>query len=231
MENYLVIGGSSGIGEAIVSLLSKKKESNVLATYNSKIPFKKDNVQYHNLNVEIDFDLDFLPEKIDGLVYCPGLINLIPFSRLTEEVLINDFNVQVTGAIKVIQRCLPRLKKSDKASVILFSSVAVQQGFNFHSLVSISKGAIEGLTRSLASELSPKIRVNAIAPSITKTPLTSKLLSSENKINANAERPPLKRIGDPEDIAELAKFLISSKSSWITGQIISVDGGLSNLKM
>jgi len=125
---------------------------------------------------------------------------------------------------------LPRLKKSENASIVLFSTVAVQTGFNFHSQVAVSKGAIEGLSRSLAAEFAPKIRVNAIAPSLTDTGLASKLLSSEEKKQANAERHPLKKIGTPKDIAEMAVFLLSEKANWITGQILHVDGGMSSIK-
>ncbi|MFM1929934.1 MAG: hypothetical protein RL387_1262, partial [Bacteroidota bacterium] len=136
----------------------------------------------------------------------------------------------VVGAIKVIQAAFPSLKNAPQASIVLFSTVAVQLGLNFHSLVAASKGAIEGLTRSLAAELAPKIRVNAIAPSLTNTPLAAALLNSDQKMEANAERHPLKRVGTPEDIASMAAFLLSPKTSWITGQILSVDGGMGSLK-
>ena len=126
---------------------------------------------------------------------------------------------------------LPRLKKSTQASVIFFSSIAVGKGFNYHSLVSTSKGAIEGLTKSLAAEYAPKIRFNCIAPSLTNTPLASMLLNTEEKIETNAKRHPLKRIGQPEDIASAAAFLLSEESSWMTGQIIHVDGGLSSINL
>jgi NAD(P)-dependent dehydrogenase (short-subunit alcohol dehydrogenase family) len=136
----------------------------------------------------------------------------------------------VIGAVKVIQDILPRLKLSVSSSIVLFSTVAVQTGFNFHSLISASKGAIEGLTKALAAELAPKIRVNCIAPSITQTPLANSLLNTEDKITANGQRHPLGRIGQAEDVASLAAFLLSDSSSWITGQIIHVDGGISTLK-
>jgi NAD(P)-dependent dehydrogenase (short-subunit alcohol dehydrogenase family) len=137
----------------------------------------------------------------------------------------------VGGAIKTLQLALPKLKLARQASVVLFSTVAVQKGFNFHAQVATSKGAIEGLTRSLAAELAPLIRVNAIAPSLTDTPLAAKLLSSEEKKEANAQLHPLKKIGSPGDIAEMAAFLLSGKSSWITGQIIPVDGGKSSINL
>ena len=129
-----------------------------------------------------------------------------------------------------MQQILPNLKKSDSASILFFSTVAVQTGFNYHTQVAASKGAIEGLTKSLSAELAPKIRVNAIAPSITDTPLASKFLNSTDKVSANSDRHPLKRIGSPDDIANMASFLLSEESSWITGQILKVDGGISSIK-
>jgi NAD(P)-dependent dehydrogenase (short-subunit alcohol dehydrogenase family) len=141
-----------------------------------------------------------------------------------------DYHLQVLGAIKVIQNILPKLKSAENASIVLFSTVAVQLGFNFHTQVSTSKGALEGLTRALAAELAPVVRVNAIAPSLTDTPLAHKLLNNEEKKEVNGQRHPLKRIGHPKDIAEMAAFLLAEKSSWMTGQIIHVDGGISSIK-
>ena len=230
MKNYLVIGGSSGIGKALTSLLAL--EGNVHATYNqNKTESSVPTVNYYRLDVsQEELDLDDLPDEIHGVAYCPGSINLMPFKRIKPEQFAEDFELQVNGAIKVIQKVLPNLKKAENASILLFSTVAVQNGFNFHSQVAVSKGAIEGLTRSLAAELAPKIRVNAIAPSLTDTPLASKLLSTEEKKIANAQRHPLKTIGNPENIAELGAFLLSDKSKWITGQIIHADGGMSSIK-
>ena len=176
-------------------------------------------------------DLSILPEAIDGVVYCPGSINLLPFHRIKLDAFRADFELQVMGAIKIIQTILPHLKKSISASIVFFSTVAVQSGFNFHTQVAASKGAIEGLTRSLAAELAPKIRVNAIAPSLTDTPLASKLLGSDEKKQANAERHPLKKIGTSENMAEVVEFLLSEKSQWMSGQIMAIDGGISTLRV
>jgi NAD(P)-dependent dehydrogenase (short-subunit alcohol dehydrogenase family) len=231
MSTFFIVGGSSGIGREI----SKKLSGNGHEVYSSyfKNAVKSDDpaLKYHYLNVlDEKYEIDFLPEVIDGLVYCPGSINLKPFHRITPDQFLGDYNLQLVGAVKTIQAVLPRLKKSENASVVLFSTVAVAQGFNFHSLVSASKGAVEGLVRSLAAELAPGIRVNCIAPSLTDTPLASALLNTEAKAEANAQRHPLKRIGSPGDIASAAEFLLSGDSSWITGQVLHVDGGISAIK-
>jgi NAD(P)-dependent dehydrogenase (short-subunit alcohol dehydrogenase family) len=224
--NYLVIGGSSGIGKATVDKLLARREI-VFATYN-QIPVNE--VNYHHLNVMDDeFNFSFVPDELHGLVYCPGSINLKPFHRIKPEEFLSDLQLQTIGAIKVIQSVLPNLK-AGKGSIVLFSTVVVQQGFNFHSQVAVSKGAIEGLTRSLAAEFAPTIRVNCIAPSLTDTPLAGRLLITEEKKQANGERHPLKRVGTAEDIANAVVYLLSDESSWVTGQVMKVDGGMSTVK-
>ena len=229
MKNYLIIGASSGIGKALAENLSA--ENKVFGTYNNIVKEDGNNISYHKVNVlDENIDLSFLPETLHGIVYCPGSINLKPFARIKPEDFLNDYALQVVGAVKIIQAVLPKLKAAENASVILFSTVAVQVGFNFHSLISSSKGAVEGLVRALAAELAPNIRVNCIAPSITDTPLAAGLLNTPEKKEANALRHPLKKIGTPENIADLAAFLLSDKASWITGQIIHADGGMSAIK-
>jgi NAD(P)-dependent dehydrogenase (short-subunit alcohol dehydrogenase family) len=231
MANYLIIGGSSGIGSSLVAQLVEEGHQ-VFATYNTHpVTSSFPNLSYFPLNVlDETLDLSFLPEKLDGIAFCPGAIQLKPFARIQAADFVADYQLQVVGAIKVIQGALPALKNVEQASIVLFSTVAVQLGLNFHSLVSASKGAIEGLTKSLAAEFAPKIRVNAIAPSLTNTPLAAGLLNSDQKMEANAERHPLKRVGKPEDVSAMAAFLLSPKTSWITGQILSVDGGMGALK-
>ncbi len=232
MATVLIIGGSSGIGLELTNKLSDQGY-NVIATYNQhSITSEKINLTYHHLNVmDKEIDLSFLPEVVDGLVYCPGTVNLKPFNRLKPEDFTNDFELQVVGAVKVIQRALPHLQKCVSPSVVLFSTVAVQQGFNFHSLVSSSKGAIEGLVRALAAEFAPKVRVNCVAPSLTDTPLTQKLINPQERRMQNDQRHPLKRIGSPSDIANAVEFLLSEKSAWVTGQVLHVDGGMSAIRM
>ena len=231
MGNFLVIGASSGMGNAIALQLIKEGHE-VYGTFNSHPTESVQNFNTHHLNVlDESIDFSFLPTTLHGLIYCPGTINLRPFARIQPSDFLQDFNLQVGGAVKVIQAALPALKNSGSASIILFSTVAVQLGLNFHTQVAASKGAIEGLTKALSAELAPNIRVNCIAPSLTNTPLAASLLNSEQKMEANAQRHPLKRVGTVNDISEMACFLLSDKSNWITGQILHVDGGMSSIKM
>jgi NAD(P)-dependent dehydrogenase (short-subunit alcohol dehydrogenase family) len=232
MKNYLIIGGSSGIGLELALQLAELGHY-VTATFNTHNPnFEHKNIRYHQLNVMDDnASLDFIPNEIDGFIYCPGSINLRPFERINLQDFESDYKLQVLGAIKILHNILPVLKKSDTASILLFSTVAVQTGFTFHSQVAASKGAIEGLTKALAAEYAPKIRVNCIAPSLTNTPLAASFINNEQKLEANANRHPLKRIGSTKDITNMAIFLLSEKASWITGQIMKLDGGMSTLKV
>jgi NAD(P)-dependent dehydrogenase (short-subunit alcohol dehydrogenase family) len=230
MKNYLIIGGSSGIGKEIINILINKINSKVYASYNQNPKDNNENIEFFKLNVLKDeIDTSILPDIIDGLVYCPGYINLKPFHRFKEVDFLNDYQLQVLGAIKVIQSVLPNLNRSTNASIVLFSTIAVKRGFNFHSLVSTSKGAIEGLTKSLSAEFAPNIRVNAVAPSLTDTNLSNKFLNTKEKINIHSEKNPLKKIGKASDIAEAVTYLLTNKSSWVTGQILHVDGGQSTI--
>lgn len=230
MKNILVVGCSSGIGKAIAIQMSKSNK--VYGTYfKNNFGFANENISTHYLNVlDENNDYSFLPDTLDGLVYCPGAINLKPFSRTKPEDFAADYKLQVIGAVNCIQACLHLLKKGNNAGIVLFSTVAVQTGFSYHSIVSASKGAIEGLTKSLAAEFAPAVRVNCIAPSITNTPLAAGLLNTPEKIEANAQRHALKKIGSAEDIAAMAAFLLGDESKWITAQIFHVDGGMSSIK-
>ena len=232
MKNIVIIGCGSGIGLSTAKELHKTHQVlGISRTKTSEIDNL--NIQFYEKNILSDSleDITF-PEKIDGLVYAPGSINLKPFNRLTEEDFRNDFEINVLGAVKIIQKLLSNLKKSDNASIVLFSSVAAKTGMPFHASIATSKAAIEGLTKSLAAELAAqKIRVNAIAPSLTETPLASQLLSSEERREASAKRHPLQKIGQPEEIAKMVVFLLSESGSWITGQTIGIDGGIGSLKI
>jgi NAD(P)-dependent dehydrogenase (short-subunit alcohol dehydrogenase family) len=174
--------------------------------------------------------LEDLPEVIHGAVYCPGTINLRSFRSLKLQDFQEDLQVNFLGAVKFLQSCLPGLKKGSKqnpASVVLFSTVAVNLGLSLHASIASAKGAVEGLTRSLAAELAPLIRVNCLAPALTETPLASRFLATPENREAMAKKYPLQRTGLPRDLAQVAKLLLQPESSWITGQVIAVDGGLS----
>ncbi len=231
-RNILVIGGSSGIGLEVVKALSRQGERLYVGSRSSDALQEFSGVTHLPLDVCRDeLDLASLPETLQGLVYCPGSIRLKPFPRLTPADFDQDLQVNLLGAIRVIQGCLTRLKKSaDGASIVLFSTVAVATGMPFHASVASAKGAVEGLTRSLAAELAPRVRVNALAPSLTDTPLAADLLSSEEKRKASADRHPLKRIGSAQEMAAMVLFLLSDAAAWMTGQIIHVDGGMAALR-
>lgn len=223
-KKIVIIGGNSGIGE---TLKEKLKASGA-----EVITYSRSQEEDHHLDVTTDFgDIDSLPEKIDGLVYCPGTINLKPFQRFSMDDFRRDYEINVLGLVKVLQASLKPLKKAGAASVVLFSTVAVQTGLGFHASVASAKGALEGLTRSLAAEWAANgIRVNAVAPSLTDTPLASALLSNDDKKEGAKKRHPLSRYGTTDDIASAAYYLLSDDSSWVTGQIMKVDGGLSALR-
>lgn len=231
MANYLIIGASSGIGKALAFKLAEAGNT-VFGTYNmNEFQAEHPNINYTKFNVlDETCSFDFLPESLNGVIYCPGSINLRPFERIKPEDFLNDYKLQLVGAVKVVQAVVSKLINSENAAILFFSTVAVQTGLPYHSQVSASKGAIEGLTKALAAEYAPKIRVNCIAPSLIDTPLAATLLNSEQKKEANAQRHPLKRIGTAEDIANMAEFLLSEKATWITGQILHVDGGMSSVK-
>jgi NAD(P)-dependent dehydrogenase (short-subunit alcohol dehydrogenase family) len=189
-------------------------------------------MSFYELDPSLDMsDSGWIPDPLHGLVYCPGTINLKPVQRITPDELSHDFNINAAGAFRMISASLKKLKAASGASIVLFSTVAVQTGMPYHVSVAAAKGAVEGMARSLAAELaSSQIRVNVIAPSLTDTPLASPLLSTPEKKEAAAKRHPLGRFGNPADIASAALFLLSGQSSWITGQIIGVDGGMSTLR-
>ena len=228
MKNILLIGGSYGIGLAIAKELQFENNVYIASRSNENLADLK------AIHIPFDASTDVLdssklPTVIDGLVYCPGSINLRPFKGIKPEAFESDLQINFISLVKVIQTVLPNLLASEQASIVTFSSVAASMGMPFHTSVSAAKGAIEGFAKALAAEYAPKIRVNVIAPSLTDTPLADKFLNNETKQEKSAERHPLKRFGKPEDSAQMATFLLSDKSSWISGQIFHVDGGMSTL--
>lgn len=228
MKNILLIGGSYGIGNQIAKILENSNTVFVASRTNSDL--ENINVTHIPFDaVSDDLDISKLPAVIDGLIYCPGSINLRPFKGLKLETFETDMQVNFFSMVKIVQHLIPHLMASNQASIVLFSSVAVKMGMPFHTSVAAAKGAIEGFARALAAEYAPKIRVNVIAPSLTETPLADKFLNSDEKKEKSGLRHPLKRVGNTEDIAQMAEFLVSDKSSWISGQVFGVDGGMSSL--
>lgn len=225
-KNILLIGGSSGIGLATAKLLTESHEVYIASRSSDSLT----GLDIHHLPFDVTTDdlstLD-LPAELSGLVYCPGSINLRPFKGLKPEAFEADFQINVMGFVKSLQAVLSKL--TTNSSVVLYSTVAVKVGMPFHASVAASKGALEGLSKSLAAELAPKTRVNVIAPSITNTPLADRFLNNEAKMEKSAQRHPLKRVGEPSDIAAMTRFLLSEDSSWMTGQILGLDGGMSTL--
>jgi 3-oxoacyl-[acyl-carrier protein] reductase len=232
MKNIIIAGAGKGIGLKTAEILNGYYKLYSISK-NSSPELAALNTVFYRLDLSTDSleSLHDLPETIDGLVYCPGSINLKPFNRLTRQDFLDDFNQNVLGAVGIIQKLLPNLKRANGASIVLFSSVAAKLGMPFHSSIATSKAAIEGLAKSLAAELAlSNIRVNVIAPSLTNTPLAGSLLNTEEKREASAKRHPLQRIGTATEMAQLVSFLLSDNSSWITGQVIGIDGGMGSLK-
>ncbi|MFY9253173.1 MAG: SDR family oxidoreductase [Fuerstiella sp.] len=228
-KNYVVVGGSKGIGHGIVRrLLNDGHHVTVLSR-----TWDHQDLDVNHIIFDValdDLNSDQLPGEIHGLVYCPGSINLKPFRALSPDAFRQDFELNVVGAIRVVQAGLNAVKASGSGSIVMFSTVAVGQGMPAHASIAASKGAIEALTRTLAAEFSPDVRVNCIAPALTNTPLTARFFSDEARAAALGEKYPLARTGTVDDIAAAACFLLSPDSSWMTGQILAIDGGLSSVR-
>jgi len=227
MKSVLIVGGSSGIGKSLVKMLLDTTEVISMSRTPSEIT--------HPNLTEYTCDVlnDTLPElaSIDSIVYCPGSINLKPISRLKQDDFSKDFSINVLGAVKIVQKYLPLLKNGSNPSILMFSTVAVKMGMPFHASVAASKGAVEGLVKSLAAEFAPTIRVNAIAPTLTDTPLAAKLLRNDKLKEMRADVHPLKKYLQSEEVAEMAKFMISDKAMAFSGQVFEMDCGMVSIKI
>jgi|TARA_R110002020_G_scaffold179365_1_gene372652 3-oxoacyl-[acyl-carrier protein] reductase len=229
-KNIILIGGSKGIGLSITELL--QDDHNLFVASRTTAELDTSLVTHLEFDVQKDDITSLnLPDQIDGLVFCPGSINLKPFKMLKPSDFEEDININFMSLVKAVHALLPKLKKSEQASLVFFSTVAVKVGMPFHTSVAAAKGAIEGFAKALAAEYAPTFRVNVIAPSLTDTPLAAQLLNNDKKREKMNDRHPLKRVGTTEDIAAIAKFLLTDQSAWITGQVFGVDGGMSTLNI
>jgi len=228
MKHYLIVGASSGIGFAVAKKLSSINRITAISRSEKDLP-SLPNTSFFNVDISTSIpEFPSIDGPLDGIIYCPGTINLKPFRAIKDEDFQNEWNINVMGAIKTIRHYLPALQQAEQPSIVLFSTVAVQNGMPFHSGIAAAKGAVEGLTRSLAAEFAPKIRVNAIAPSLTQTPLADKLINTESKLKAAEDRHPLKSLGSADTIADGVLFLLNAP--WTTGQILHIDGGMSAIR-
>lgn len=233
-KNILVVGSSSGIGLATARLL----HDGGATLYTASRHLSPELAALGSTHIAYDATqpvgavLDALPEVLHGLVYCPGSIKLRPFERVPLDDFRADFELNVLGAVQTLQATAKRLKKAEGgASVVLFSTVAAAVGMSFHASIATAKAAVEGLTRALAAEYAASgLRVNCLAPSLTDTPLAAALLGTPEKAEAGAKRHPLQRVGQPTDLASMATFLLSDQATFITGQVLAVDGGMGKLK-
>ncbi|MBT4780540.1 MAG: SDR family NAD(P)-dependent oxidoreductase [Polaribacter sp.] len=227
MKKILVIGGSKGIGKAIIASLIEK--NNIINLSRTAPSLTHENLTHYNCDILSD-ELPQL-DAVDTLIYCPGSINLKPISRLKLDDFRADFEINVVGAVKAIQQYLPLLKRGNTPSILLFSTVASKLGMPYHASVAAAKSGVEGLVKSLGAELAPTIRVNAIAPTVTDTDLASKLLRNERMIESITERHPLKKFLNPAEVADMATFLTSESASSISGQIFQMDCGIVSFKL
>lgn len=228
-KHIAVIGGNTGIGkESVRRLLEQQVQIHAACRHGDDL--RALGIPCQVFDAQEPTPLTW-PERLDGLVYFPGSITLKPFHRTTLADFIKDIHINLLGAVHVLHSALPALRASESASVVLFSSVVVAQGMPFHSSIAAAKGALESMAKSLAAEWAPKIRVNVIAPSLTDTPLAKNLLADDARITAAAQRHPLQRVGDADDIAAMVDFLLSDHSRFMTGQVLRPDGGLSSVKL
>lgn len=231
-KTYVLVGGTSGIGQQVAAALSGPNTTvHALGRSGDEKKVVPGVIEAGCDVTANDPTFPQIDAPIDGLAYMPGTINLKPFHLLRRKDFLKDLEINYLGAVKTIQNYLPQLRKSEAASIVLMSTVAAQTGLAFHASIAGAKGAIEGLTRALAAELAPRIRVNAVAPSLTDTPLAESLLNQPAKRESAAKRHALQRVGTPSDIASAVRFLLTEESSWVTGQVLAVDGGLSRIRL
>jgi NAD(P)-dependent dehydrogenase (short-subunit alcohol dehydrogenase family) len=227
-KNILLIGGSHGIGLSLAKQLHADHNLYIASRTNDQL----DNLDVEHIKFDVifdDLDTSTLRDELHGFVYCPGNINLKPFKMMSLDTFQEDMQLNFFGLVKVVKEIMPKM--ADGASMVFFSTVAVGMGMPFHTSVASAKGALEGFAKSLAAEYAPKLRVNVVAPSLVDTPLAERLLNNDKKKEKMAERHPLKRVGEAEDIADITQFLLSDDSTWMTGQVIGVDGGMSTLNI
>lgn len=227
MKKILIIGASTGIGRALLE--EKLKNSFVYSISRTPPDAPHGNLIHYSLDVLKDPLPDI--EQIDSLIYCPGTINLKPFQSFNADDFRNDFEINVIGAVRVIQKYLPILKKQENPSIVLFSTVAAKLGMPFHASIAASKSAVEGLVRSLGAELAGQVRINAIAPTITQTPLSASILRNDKIKESIKERHPMKNYLQAQEVALMADYLISDSASSISGQVFVMDYGLVSFKI
>lgn len=227
-KTIVIIGGSHGIGKSLIEILPS--DYSIYAVSRTPEVAPSPNVTHYQADItQASLDSIPFPESIDGLVYCPGSIMLKPFKMLGMDTFTDEMNLNFFNLVRVTRHLIERVNSG--GSIVYFSTVAARTGMPFHTSIAAAKGAIEGFALSLAAEYAPKLRVNVIAPSLVDTPLAARLLNNDRKKEQMAERHPLKRVGQPADIASMAAFLLSPQSGWITGQVIGIDGGMSTLNV
>ncbi len=232
VKTYLIIGGTHGIGLATAKRIADVGHRVWVCGRSQPEIHGNTSLQFFALDVRsTGLDFDAAPDFLDGIAYCPGSINLKPFRNLSETDFRGDWELNFLDAVRCIKALLPRLENAKPASIVLFSTVAAQQGMPFHASISAAKGAVEAFTRSLAAELAPHVRVNCVAPSLTDTRLAERLLPNDKRRKEASGRHPLARYGLPEDIASVVALLLSDSANWMTGQVVGVDGGLSTLRI